>query len=320
MNQNQNNENQNAAAIADGPEADGAAATAGETRPEAGAAAAVVGPAESAVKALERRRNGNVARLPKAVRDRINRMIEDGVPYAEIIESLGEDGKGLDKWNLTRWKEGGYQDWLAERSFIERIRARQETPQELVREFDGTEVNHAALQLGSLHIFEALRELGPGSLNEKLGGDCAAFARLINALARASRETMLVQKYREACAQARAALSQLNDPNRKLTDEERRNIVRQVDEILGLASIGSGEAGDTNHGWTRADTDESPKAEGNGNPKAEGRNPKEGRMAKAEEGNHERHEGHERAVEDSKTPEPQQTDEGIEVVNVAMFP
>ncbi len=107
MNENQNeNENRNAAAIAEGPETGGAVVTAVETGPEVGAAATVVEPAESAVKALEkeRRRNGNVARLPKAVRDRINRMIEDGVPYAEIIESLGEEGKGLDKWNLTRWK------------------------------------------------------------------------------------------------------------------------------------------------------------------------------------------------------------------------
>ena len=70
-----------------------------------------------------------------------------------------------------------------------------------MRDFDGTGVNQAALQLGALHIFEALRDLGPGSLNEKLGGDCMAFARLLNALARVSRESMLIQKYREACGQ-----------------------------------------------------------------------------------------------------------------------
>lgn len=180
------------------------------------------------------RRNGNVARLAKGVRDKINEMIEDGVTYREIITRLGEEGDGLIESNLTRWKEGGYQDWLAERAFMERIRARQETPRELVRDFDATEVNHAALQLGTLHIFEALREIGPGSLNEKLGGDCGAFARLINALARASRETMQLQRYREACAKARAALREL-DPNRKLDESETRAIVRQVDELLGLA-------------------------------------------------------------------------------------
>jgi hypothetical protein len=138
------------------------------------------------------RRRGNVAQLPKVVRDRINVMIEDGVTYREIIERLGEDGKDLDPSNLTRWRQGGYQDWLVERAFIERTRMRQETPAELVKDFAGTEVNEAALQLGTLHIFDALRDLESDSesLKKKLGGDCAAFARLINALARASRETM----------------------------------------------------------------------------------------------------------------------------------
>src|SRR5579859_8186624 len=190
-------------------------------------------PAQKPADELDWRRNGNVARLPKPLRDKINSMILDGVPYPAIIHSLGDSGQHLNCMNLTRWRKGGYKDWLAEQSFIERTRARQETPAELVRDFDATEVNHAALQLGTLHIFEALRELGPGSLNQKLGGDCAACARLINALARASRETMQLQKYREACAKARAALREL-DPKRKLDESETRAIVRKVDEILGL--------------------------------------------------------------------------------------
>jgi hypothetical protein len=73
-------------------------------------------------------------------------------------------------------------------------------------------------------------------LDFKLGGDSAAFVRLINALARASRETMLVQKYRDACARARTALLELKDPNRKLNERETRAIVRKVDEILGFSS------------------------------------------------------------------------------------
>jgi hypothetical protein len=72
------------------------------------------------------------------------------------------------------------------------------------------------------------------ALDLSLGGDSAAFVRLMNALARASRETMLLQKYREACARARAALQPMKDPKRKLSDDERRHLVLQVDEILGL--------------------------------------------------------------------------------------
>lgn len=203
------------------------------------------------------RRNGNVARLAKEVRDRINVMIRDGVPYREIIEGLGKDGQELCISSLSRWKDGGYQDWLVEQAFIERIRARQETPGELVRGRDTTEVNQAALQLGTLHIFEALRDLGPGSLNDKLGGDCAAFARLLSALARASRESMELHKYREACARARTALQPMKDPKRKLTDSERRAIVLEVDNILGVnqdagcefeAVHGGGTAPERSHG------------------------------------------------------------------------
>src|SRR4051794_11128569 len=99
------------------------------------------------------RRKGNVARLPKAVRDKINVMIQDGVPYAAIIKQLGDDGKGLCNSNLTRWKDGGYQDWLLEQTWLADTRAKQESAADVSSDFDGTQVNHAALQLGSLHIF-----------------------------------------------------------------------------------------------------------------------------------------------------------------------
>jgi hypothetical protein len=180
------------------------------------------------------RRNGNIARLPKHIRDKINTMLQDGVTYAAIRASLGHLGQHLDPSNFTQWRKGGYQDWLAEQAFLARIRARQETPADLSSDFDATLVNHAALQLGALHIFEALRDVAPGSLNEKLGGDSMAFARLINSLARASRETMLLQKYREAYTRARAAISELKDPSRQLNETETRAIIRKVDEILGL--------------------------------------------------------------------------------------
>src|SRR6267154_3104363 len=77
------------------------------------------------------RRNGNVARLPKAVRDQINAMIQDGVPYAAVIERLGEAGKGLGISNLSRWKDGGYRDWLLEQNWLADIRARQESASDL---------------------------------------------------------------------------------------------------------------------------------------------------------------------------------------------
>jgi hypothetical protein len=127
------------------------------------------------------------------------------------------------------------------RAFIEQLRARQETPRALVKGFDATEVNHAALQLGTLHIFEAMRELRAGPLKEKLGGDCGAFARLVNALARVSRETMQLQKYRETRTKTGTTLRRL-DAKRKLEESEARAIVCKVDDILGVPHMSDSSA------------------------------------------------------------------------------
>jgi hypothetical protein len=135
------------------------------------------------------RGKGKVARLPNALRHQVNEMLLDGLPYAEIIQRLGEHGKHLKPGHLCEWKKRGYQQWLAEQAIIERLRIRQETTADIVRELHPTDVNQATLQLGTLHIFEAFRDLGPGALDEKLGCDTAGFARLLNALSRASRET-----------------------------------------------------------------------------------------------------------------------------------
>ncbi len=92
-------------------------------------------------------------------------------------------------------------------------------------------------------------------LDLALGGDSMAFVRLINALARASRETLLIQKYRDAIAQARAALKPLLDAKRKLTQSETRAIVMKVNELMGL--VGEADESDHNSG---------PEAPANGSP------------------------------------------------------
>ena len=180
------------------------------------------------------RGNGNVARLPKTMRDQLNQMMLDGVSYAQIIKRLGDPASHLKPDHLSEWKKRGHKDWLVQQDWLAERRARRESAADLIQDCDATQVNQSALHLGTLYIFDALRDLRAGSLDDKLGGDSAAFARLLNALSRASRETLQLQKYREACAKARTVLQPLRDPKRKLTDEERRALVLVVDDILGL--------------------------------------------------------------------------------------
>jgi hypothetical protein len=68
---------------------------------------------------LHRRRAGKIAKLPQAVREQINLMLQDGVPYAKIVATLGEAGQGINIHNLSRWRRADYQDWLDEQTWRE---------------------------------------------------------------------------------------------------------------------------------------------------------------------------------------------------------
>src|SRR6476469_5393621 len=75
------------------------------------------------------RRKGNVARLPKKLRDLVNSMLDDGKTYPEIIAELEKSTDPALPWaispkNLSAWFEGGYQDYLRAQAGRERIDAK----------------------------------------------------------------------------------------------------------------------------------------------------------------------------------------------------
>src|SRR6266850_1047486 len=62
---------------------------------------------------MSHRRNGKVARLPRAAREQVNLLLDDGKTYAEIIQWLSANGfPGFNGENIRQWKNGGFQDWL----------------------------------------------------------------------------------------------------------------------------------------------------------------------------------------------------------------
>lgn len=75
-------------------------------------------------------RRGKISRLPQAVRDELNRRLQNGEmgtrlivwlnSHPEVRPVLTADFKDRDinGPNLTEWKAGGYQDWLAEQAVL----------------------------------------------------------------------------------------------------------------------------------------------------------------------------------------------------------
>jgi hypothetical protein len=152
------------------------------------------------------RRYCKIARFPDAVRRRLNVMLLDGVPYADIIKNLGHKGAALTKQDMSRWFKGGYKDWLEENRHLERLKATHEFCKRLVKENEGSEVQEAALKLAAGHIFELLSEFDVKTLKETFEGNPEDYARIVRALFQISGGGLKHDEYRAKVAQIKAAI------------------------------------------------------------------------------------------------------------------
>ena len=189
-----------------------------------------------------RRRTGKVACLPKAARDRLNQMIEDGVPYEEIIEALGDDGKHLTDGNISEWKKGGHQDWLKDEFWRQEMRARQESFTDLLAGAEPIKLPEAGLQVAATGICELLRDLCQAGEDGTTDSD--KYVRVANSLARISRSILLLQQYRDTAAKQEARELKRLDITRKASDKERDILVNHWRGFFGhdLSQPGPGPA------------------------------------------------------------------------------
>src|SRR5436190_54197 len=79
-------------------------------------------------------RNGKIARLPKSIRDELNRRLANGERGTELVAWLNNlpevqsvvaeqfNGKPVRAQNLSEWKHGGYKDWLNKQEAMELVR------------------------------------------------------------------------------------------------------------------------------------------------------------------------------------------------------
>jgi len=69
-------------------------------------------------------RNGKIARLPKALREELNRRLDNGEPARQLLPWLNSlpavrallaaefGGLPVNKQSLSQWRRGGYAEWL----------------------------------------------------------------------------------------------------------------------------------------------------------------------------------------------------------------
>jgi len=76
-------------------------------------------------------RNGKIARLPLAVRQELNRRLDEGqqgkklvawlngLPEVQAVVAAEFCGKSIREQNLSEWKQRGYRDWQAQQEALE---------------------------------------------------------------------------------------------------------------------------------------------------------------------------------------------------------
>ena len=79
-------------------------------------------------------RTGKIARLPRALREQINRRLEDGESGVELVAWLNAQprakavlkaefgGRPVNEQNLTEWKQGGFLEWQQQEEELELAR------------------------------------------------------------------------------------------------------------------------------------------------------------------------------------------------------
>jgi hypothetical protein len=159
--------------------------------------------------------NGKIARLPNALRDRINTMIRDCVPYNTIIKTLGKPVRHINERNFTNWKNHGYKQWLEQQEQIDLMHKASNLAIAAATSNKAMVVHQASLHLVANQLKQALTDLNTESIREALQGDPENFARIVNAIARLSEGGLRFERYHAELAEKKAELAKHIDAGKK---------------------------------------------------------------------------------------------------------
>jgi len=194
-----------------------------------------------------RTRTGKIARLPRKIREQLNRRLENGEPGNRLVEWLNSlpevqkvvaadfDGEPVSEPNLSRWRQGGYQDWLEQQESLESVQRMAEDGPELEQAAKGRLSDHTAVWLLAREL-AAVRRLKADAGQEagwkRLREFCADLVRLRRGDQQSRRLALAEERW--------ARKKQTEDagkgpPDWQLSPQERQ---RRIREIYGLPPEG----------------------------------------------------------------------------------
>jgi hypothetical protein len=115
-------------------------------------------------------RKGKIARLPRDLREELNRRLEDGEPGAGLVEWLNAlpavqqilqeqfGGRPIREQNLSEWRDGGYRDWQEQQEKRGLLRQLTEEAGELNEAAGGGESSRGLAEVLTAELALAARE------------------------------------------------------------------------------------------------------------------------------------------------------------------
>ena len=181
----------------------------------------------------DRRRTGTIAQLPRATRDHVNRMLDDGCRLKAIIAWLDSNGHpSVNRKQLSRWRTGGFQEWLEQ----ERELAREEKVLELSHKIasanEDSKAHEAAIRIATNFLFRVFLKFDPDKLASQLDMKPTQITTVLNAFSRISRrsnELDMIKDYKRQQEQQRLAAAEVKvvaDVPPGLSDQGRGQIER----------------------------------------------------------------------------------------------
>jgi len=156
-----------------------------------------------------RTRRGKIARLPRQVREELNRRLQEGEAGKKLVGWLNGllevkavldnsfGGKPISEKNLSEWRKGGFQDWLARQEMFAQMEEMSTNP-ESARAVKDPHMQENLAALLALRHAELLMEWDGSATRE--------FQRKLSALSGLSRQILSLRReeLRKASSELRA--------------------------------------------------------------------------------------------------------------------
>lgn len=144
-----------------------------------------------------RRRRGKIARLPYRVRELVNLMLRDGLPYADITRKIAEHGYTLSLDSLSRWHSGGYQTWLREQELLDDQHACLHFATRVLNQKHSQAIQETSIRIAILRMYNLLLDFNPAVLKDRIAENPGAYARILNALSKLSSGAIQLERLRQ---------------------------------------------------------------------------------------------------------------------------